>query len=130
MTPEQRSHNMSRIRGKDTSPELTLRKALWQRGHRYRIHYRLPGKPDITFISQRLAIFVDGCFWHGCPVHAVKPKTNAKFWNEKLGRNQDRDRKVTVELQDMGWQVFRFWEHEIEDDLESVIISVETALIS
>lgn len=121
MTPGQRSRCMSRIHGKNTGPEMLLRKALWARGVRYRIHYKITGKPDIVFPGKRIAIFVDGCFWHGCHEHGTKPKANAKFWNTKISKNISRDHDVTEELAKSGWSVLRFWEHEINDDLDSVI---------
>ena len=117
---EKRSYNMSRIRGKNTTPEIALRKALWALGLRYRLHYKLPGKPDIVFVSKKIAIFVDGCFWHGCPAHSTKPKTNSIFWETKLQGNMERDRKNEQLLKKAGWKVFRFWEHEILDSLSSI----------
>lgn len=83
MTPEQRSRCMSHVRGKDTKPELLLRRALWKKGLRYRLFNKLPGRPDILFIRKRVAIFVDGCFWHGCPEHGTQPRSNADFWKKK-----------------------------------------------
>jgi len=121
MTPEQRSQCMSRIKGKNTSPEILLRKALWRKGFRYRLHAKLPGKPDISFKSERLAVFVDGCFWHGCPIHGIKPKTNRIFWTRKIQGNLARDKKVIKELRKMGWRVIRVWEHEINVNLEKVV---------
>lgn len=124
MTLEQRRRNMSRIKGKDTGPELRLRRALWRTGLRYRLNYKLPGRPDLVFVSARLAVFVDGCFWHGCPLHGAKPKANATFWREKLLKNVARDEKVNTELQEMGWQVIRFWEHEIDADVYHLVDSI------
>ena len=122
LTPEQRRKNMSHIHGKNTKPELKLRKLLWAEGIRgYRVHYNLPGKPDIVFTRKKIAVFVDGCFWHKCPVCFKPPATNEKFWNEKLGKNVERDRKVTSELESQGWTVLRFWEHEIKDSPEDVV---------
>jgi DNA mismatch endonuclease (patch repair protein) len=121
LTSEQRSYNMSRIRGKDTGPEMLLRKGLWKMGFRYRIHYKLPGRPDVVFVSRRIAIFVDGCFWHGCPDHGVRPKTNSAFWNKKILGNMDRDQKNRKLLEKEGWTVLRFWEHEIEKDSEGLL---------
>lgn len=128
MTPEQRRRCMSRIRGRDTGPELKLRRALWARGLRYRVNYKLPGRPDIAFVKLRVAIFVDGCFWHGCPDHSVKPKTNADFWAKKLEENHARDIRVTKELESRKWKVIRFWEHQIMDDLDTVVDTVLKAI--
>lgn len=108
---------MSRIRGSDTKPELALRSALWRLGLRYRLHVPITGKPDIVFPRYRLVVFVDGCFWHGCPVHGVAPKTRSQFWNEKLGKNITRDLRTTAILETEGWTVLRIWEHEIKDDV-------------
>ena len=113
MTPEQRRKCMSNIKGRDTGPEVSLRSALWAAGLRYRLRQNLPGKPDITFGVSRLAVFVDGCFWHGCPLHATKPKARRKFWRDKLRGNRIRDRKVNVQLRKIGWDVYRVWEHEV-----------------
>jgi DNA mismatch endonuclease (patch repair protein) len=115
---------MSRISGKNTKPEITLRKKLWQMGFRYRLHAKLPGKPDFVFPKYRVAVFVDGCFWHGCPLHAQEPKTNAEFWDKKLLDNKERDRKVNDLLLQNGWIVVRVWEHEIRDSLEEAVRKV------
>lgn len=114
--PLTRSEVMSRIRGKDTGPELVLRRALWTAGMRYRTQWRHPdaGRIDIAFPGMRIAILVDGCFWHGCPEHSVKPKTNSVFWNNKLAANQARDSRQMLALERDGWLVLRCWEHEIE----------------
>ena len=120
MTPAQRSRCMSRIHGKNTSPETQLRKALWATGLRYRIHAKLPGRPDIIFPALKIAIFVDGCFWHRCPEHGVMPKTNREFWKAKLSGIVKRDRKIGKELKRLGWHVLRYWEHQVEADLEMV----------
>lgn len=126
LTPEQRSKCMSHIRGKDTKAELQLRKALWNEGLRYRIHYKiLPGKPDIVFISSRLAIFVDGCFWHGCPIHFKFPNTNKEFWNRKINGNITRDQNINEQLKNMGWNVMRVWEHEIEKEIDSIVVRIK-----
>lgn len=129
LTPEQRKRNMSRIRGKNTSPELKLRKMLWESGIRgYRVHYKLPGKPDIVFTRKKVVVFVDGCFWHKCPVCFRPPETNAEFWDEKLQKNVERDLKVTKELEDLGWTVLRFWEHEVKKTPEDVVARILLAL--
>lgn len=119
---------MSHIRGKDTGPEIILRKALWAKGLRYRLHYKVKGKPDIVFVGAKVAVFVDGCFWHGCPLHAVRPKANAEFWQKKLDANIERDARVSIELEALGWTVMRFWEHEIKEELASVIARVAEAV--
>ncbi|MBN9050377.1 MAG: very short patch repair endonuclease [Rhizobiales bacterium] len=112
---------MSRIKGRNTKPELVLRRALWALGLRYRLHTKLPGRPDITFAGRRLVVFIDGCFWHGCPKHGVQPKTNHEFWRDKLNSNIARDRRVTAQLRADGWKVVRVWEHEVKQDISAVV---------
>lgn len=110
------SLRMARVRQKGTDAELSLRKELHARGLHYRLHVPLLTKPrrvaDIVFSSARVAIFVDGCFWHGCPEHASWPKSNAQFWREKIETNQARDADTDRRLQASGWRVVRIWAHE------------------
>lgn len=104
---------MSRQRRRDTGPELALRRALHALGLRYRVQLTgLPGRPDVALTRARVAVFVDGCFWHCCPQHGVAPKANAEWWRQKLARNVERDREVDQRLQQLGWEVVRVWEHE------------------
>jgi DNA mismatch endonuclease (patch repair protein) len=104
---------MSRQRRRDTAPELALRRALHALGLRYRVHLAgLPGRPDVVLTRARVAVFVDGCFWHRCPEHGVPPRSNAEWWRDKLARNVERDREVDHQLQRLGWEVVRVWEHE------------------
>lgn len=128
LSPEQRSYCMSQIKGKNTKPEVALRKALWSLGYRYRIKSRLPGKPDLTFPSYRAVVFVDGCFWHKCPDHFVQPKTRAQFWTDKIESNVARDQKNNEVLESQGWQVVRIWEHEIKNSLEDSVARVVEVL--
>jgi DNA mismatch endonuclease (patch repair protein) len=130
MTPEQRSRCMANIGGKNTGPELRLRKALWKAGHRYTLHPHLPGRPDLLFVSARVAVFVDGCFWHRCPKHMTRPKTNARFWKLRLEENEQRDRRVNLELRRLGHKVLRFWEHEVEKNLPGIVKRIERTLRS
>jgi len=110
------SERMSRTGRRDTSPEVRLRRALHAAGLRYRVDRAvLPGlrrRPDIVFGPARVAVFVDGCFWHGCPEHATWPKNNAEFWREKIETNRQRDRDTDRRFAEAGWQVVRVWEHE------------------
>ena len=108
-----RSEIMSRIRSKDSNPEKILRKTLWGMGLRYRLYYGKE-KIDIAFPSKKLAIFVDGCFWHRCPYHAVVPKTNLEYWMPKLEMNVLRAIKKDERLQATGWTVIHVWEHELK----------------
>jgi DNA mismatch endonuclease (patch repair protein) len=104
---------MQRLRARDTTPEQKMRSALHRQGLRFRKHYRaLPGSPDIVFSTARVAVFVDGCFWHLCPRHAVYPKHNAHWWKAKLLQNAERDRRNDRLLRLMRWRPVRVWEHE------------------
>ena len=113
MTPEQRRKCMSNIKGRDTGPEVSLRSALWAAGLRYRLRQNLPGKPDITFGVSRLAVFVDGCFWHGCPIHGHNPKSNKSYWLPKLKRNKLRAKAKDKRLKATRWKIWHIWEHEL-----------------
>ncbi len=101
---------------KDTGPEMELRRLLHRQGLRYRVNYAVKGLPrrtvDIAFTKIRLAVFIDGCFWHGCPEHFVPPKKNAEWWLEKIAVNRRRDEDSNARLRELGWHVLRFWEHE------------------
>jgi DNA mismatch endonuclease, patch repair protein len=119
---------MSRIQGRNTGPELAVRKALWALQFRYRTHYAILGRPDIVFPKARVAVFIDGCFWHGCPLHGVRPKSNREFWNQKLRKNRVRDRKVSRALKSDGWRVLRFWEHEVELNTSKVTAIIVKAV--
>ncbi|QSQ13897.1 very short patch repair endonuclease [Myxococcus landrumensis] len=124
-----RSEQMSRIRSRDTSPERILRSALWRAGLRFRLHARTPhGRPDVVFPGPRVAVFIDGCFWHGCPEHYVRPRTRNNFWSSKLRGNVERDRRQTLLLEETGWRVFRFWEHEIFESREELVECIRQAL--
>ena len=112
LSKKQRSYNMSRIQGRDTKPELMFRRYLFSKGLRgYRVHSKLPGKPDIVFTKYKLAIFVDGCFWHRCPKCFKEPETNKEFWRKKITGNIKRDKVINRLLKKEGWVVLRFWEH-------------------
>jgi len=114
-TSDVRRRMMSRIKGRDTGPELSLRRNVWALGLRYRLQYRIGRtRPDMVFVGAKLAVFVDGCFWHGCPLHSTMPKNNREFWEQKLKRNRERDVENTQRLEAEGWRVLRLWEHEIE----------------
>jgi len=128
LSPSQRSYCMSRIRGKNTKPEASLRKSLWSKGLRYRLNYKVTGKPDLVFPGKRVAIFVDGCFWHRCPVHYIPPKNRAEFWENKIQANVERDKRNNDLLESAGWTVVRLWEHEIKEDIEACIVQIEDAL--
>ena len=115
---EKRSQVMAAVRGKDTAPELRVRRLLWRTGYRYRLHAEtLPGKPDLALPGRRAAVFVHGCFWHGhdCARGARAPKANAAYWSGKIARNRSRDERVAAELRDMGWRPVIVWECELRD---------------
>lgn len=116
LTPEERSARMSRIRGKDTVPELALRRALHGMGFRYRLHGEgLPGRPDMVMRRHKAVVFVHGCFWHrhaGCKI-AATPKSNIEFWSRKFEANVQRDKRNISDLTDLGWRVFVAWECEL-----------------
>jgi DNA mismatch endonuclease (patch repair protein) len=116
LTPAQRSERMSRIRGKDSQPELALRRGLHRLGLRYRLHAKdLPGKPDLVFPRYKAVVFVHGCFWHrheGCKIATI-PKSNTPFWVEKFTKNKSRDARVADSLKNLGWRVFVVWECDL-----------------
>ncbi len=107
------SEQMKRMPIRNTKPELEIRRAIYANGLRYRVHRKdLPGKPDISFGPAKVAIFVDGCFWHNCPEHGTIPKNNRAWWLEKFERNRQRDRRKDNELETAGWLSIHIWEHE------------------
>ncbi len=122
---EQVSQQMKRMPRKDSVPEVRLRRELHSRGLRFRVNLRgLPGTPDIAFTRAKIAVFVDGCFWHRCPEHGVLPKANRDWWREKLDRNVERDRRKDGELEELGWLSIHVWEH---DDPSTVADGIEQA---
>ena len=131
LTPEQRRKNMQHIRSKDTSIEIKLRKALWHEGIRYRKNYKaLPGKPDIAITKYRIAIFCDSSFWHGRDFEKKKPvATNHKYWDAKIRRNMERDSVVNQQLRAMEWTVLRFWDVEINKQLDMCVQTVKEVIL-
>ena len=127
-----RAANMRSNRRADTKPELALRAALHAMGYRYRKDFRLDlplrrVRPDIAFTSRRVAVFVDGCFWHACPDHGSKPKNNDWYWSPKLAKNVERDRAADEALAQAGWAVVRLWEHvPLTDAVAAVVAAVGT----
>ena len=127
MRPEVRSRVMSRIRSKDTRPELYVRQAVWREGFRYRLHVRkLPGAPDVVLAKYRLAIFVHGCFWHqhGCS-KSSRPSSNREYWEQKLDGNVSRDARHQANLKELGWTVATIWECRLEQDTLELIESLK-----
>jgi len=131
LTNEQRHYNMSRIRSKNTKPELIVRKFLWSRGFRYRLQRKdLPGKPDIVLPGLHTVIFVNGCFWH---MHRCKkfvlPSTNTEFWYDKLSKNRIRDKKNYRELKKAGWNYIIIWECQLSNNKEKTLEKLYTSLL-
>ena len=117
-TKQQRSYNMSRIKGKDTKPEMVIRSLVHRLGYRFRLHRKdLPGKPDLVLPRHKKVIFVHGCYWHlhNCKYGRVAPKTNAIFWKDKREGNKERDRKNIAALKKLGWGVLVIWECQIPE---------------
>jgi DNA mismatch endonuclease (patch repair protein) len=125
------SRRMSRQRTRDTQPEILLRRELHRRGLRYRVDSPLPGMPrrraDILFTRAKVAVFVDGCFWHGCPEHKTAPANNGAWWAAKLARNVERDQETSARLTSLGWTVLRVWEHE---DMKHAATDIEQSVRS
>ncbi len=122
------SKRMALVRQRDTACEMLLRRELHRRGLRYRVHTRpenaLRIRADIVFRLARVAVFVDGCFWHSCPEHGTKSRSNAAWWDMKLATNSTRDRANTAALESRGWTILRFWEHEDSIDAARVVLDV------
>jgi DNA mismatch endonuclease (patch repair protein) len=128
LTPEQRSYCMSRIKGKDTGLEVRVRSALHRRGLRFRKHVKdLPGKPDVVFRKARVAVFVDGDFWHGYRFPSWEDKVS-DFWKKKINRNRERDAANHRKLRQMEWTVIRLWQHEVEEDFDACIDRILAAV--
>ena len=122
-SPEERSRVMSRVQGRDTRPELYVRRAVWTEGFRFRLHVKkLPGKPDMVLPKYRLAVFIHGCFWHhhGCAKDR-RPSSNREYWDRKLDGNAARDARHRAELEKLGWSVATIWECRLKDGTESLL---------
>ena len=127
---QETSLRMAKIPQKGTEPEVSLRRELYRSGLRYRVDFVVLRKPrrvaDIAFPRLKVAVFVDGCFWHGCPIHATWPKRNAEFWRQKIEANRLRDADTTARLRDEGWTVLRIWEHEAPSEASKSVIELIT----
>ncbi|HET8573973.1 MAG TPA: very short patch repair endonuclease [Edaphocola sp.] len=129
---ESTSRTMSSIKGKDTKPELILRKELWHSGIKgYRLHWKkVPGRPDIAFPGKKLGIFVNGCFWHRCPeCNLPMPRSNSDFWRNKFEKNIERDNRKIEQLKDLGWKVITIWECQIKRILPEQIKKIKNELL-
>lgn len=122
------SARMSAARRRDTQPEILLRRELHRRGYRFRVVYPVPGNRrrsiDIAFTKRKLAVFVDGCYWHGCPEHGTQPAQNSEWWAAKFAANRARDRDTDSLLRDAGWRVLRIWEHNAAEEAADVVESL------
>lgn len=125
VSPEVRSRTMRAVKKENTSLERKVRSALHRRGLRFRLYGDLPGKPDIVFVRARIAVFIDSCFWHGCPLHMRMPKSNQNYWNRKIARNVSRDAETNLAYRRSGWTLMRFWEHDLKEDLEGCASKIE-----
>ena len=125
------SKRMAATRSRDNPREIAVRSALHQMGLRYRIHRRLIPRSsrtaDIVFVRAKVAVFLDGCFWHGCPLHGTSPKTNTEWWREKIAANQARDSDTVRKLEENGWSVVRIWEHVPVEDAVALIANTLNA---
>jgi DNA mismatch endonuclease (patch repair protein) len=125
VTRKKRSETMRAVKSKDSKIELLFRKEIWKRGGRYRKNQGLYfGKPDLINKSKKTVIFIDSCFWHGCPSHCRIPKTNKEYWVKKINRNKERDIEVNQYYKAKGWNILRVWEHDIKNT-EKLKIAVE-----
>lgn len=138
LTPEQRHKNMSHIHGKDTKPEILVRRYLFAHGFRYRLHVKnLPGKPDIVLRKYHTTVFINGCFWHGhegCRYFVI-PKTRTEWWKEKIQKNKERDKRELDELKSLGWHTIVIWECQLkreakEKTLESLVFTLNEILLT
>lgn len=131
-----RSANMRANRRRDTAPELRVRRCLHAAGLRFRVDYRVrveglrSARPDIAFTRPRLAVFIDGCFWHGCPEHKGEPRTNVHYWGPKIEGNRTRDAQQAAALESDGWTVLRFWEHEPPEQVGRTIRDTYESLLA
>ncbi|WP_328774266.1 very short patch repair endonuclease [Streptomyces sp. NBC_00286] len=129
-----RRRNMQAIRSRDTTPERLIRRLVHAQGLRYRVAARplpdLRRTADMVFRPAKVAVFIDGCYWHGCPEHYIPPKTNSGYWSEKVVKNMTRDRDTDQRLEEAGWHVLRFWEHESPGDCALKIIAEVSRLRS
>lgn len=121
LTPSQRSYCMSRVKSKDTSLERLIRSELHSRGYRFKKHVKdLPGKPDVVFQTAKVAVFIDGDFWHGYRFPSWEHKLS-NFWKEKIAKNRERDQRNFRRLRRMGWKVIRIWQHEVEKSMDECV---------
>lgn len=125
LTPEQRHKNMTHIKSTNTKIEKDITNALWNLGYRFRKNVKgLPGKPDIAIKKYKVVIFLDSCFWHKCPKHFKKPKSNLEYWEPKIKRNVERDAEINRYYQNKNWHILRIWEHEVKKDFDNTLAKI------
>lgn len=126
LTPEQRHKNMIHIKSTNTKIEKDITKTLWNLGYRFRKNVKgLPGKPDIAIKKYKIVIFLDSCFWHKCPEHFKKPKSNIDYWEPKIKRNVERDTEINRYYQQKDWHILRIWEHEVKKDFDNTLLKIK-----
>lgn len=131
LTPEQRHKNMTHIKSTNTKIEKDITKALWNLGYRFRKNVKgLPGKPDIAIKKHKVVIFLDSCFWHKCPEHFKKPKSNLEYWEPKIKRNVERDAEINSYYQQKNWHILRIWEHEVKKDFDNTLLKIRNFIES
>lgn len=131
LTPEQRHKNMTHIKSTNTKIEKDITKALWNLGYRFRKNVKgLPGKPDIAIKKYKIVIFLDSCFWHKCPEHFKKPKSNLEYWEPKIKRNVERDAEINSYYQQKNWHILRIWEHEVKKDFDNTLLKIRNFIES
>lgn len=131
LTPEQRHKNMTHIKSTNTKIEKDITKALWNLGYRFRKNVKgLPGKPDIAIKKYKIVIFLDSCFWHKCPEHFKKPKSNLEYWEAKIKRNVERDAEINSYYQQKNWHILRIWEHEVKKDFNNTLLKIKNFIES
>jgi DNA mismatch endonuclease (patch repair protein) len=124
-----RSATMRAIRSKDSKIETSVRLILWRKGFRYRKNVAsMRGKPDLVFRKKHVVVFVDSCYWHGCPKHCRMPSSNREYWTRKISNNVNRDKETTKYYRNLGWTVVRAWEHQIKDDFQGIISKIIKAI--
>ncbi len=126
LSPKQRRITMQAVKSKDSKMEMKFRSALWKVGLRFfKNANNLIGKPDIIFPRKKIVVFLDSCFWHGCPKHLRLPSSNQQYWETKINRNRNRDNSVNENYLNLGWMVLRFWEHELKENFQSCVEKVK-----
>ncbi|MDE0518092.1 MAG: very short patch repair endonuclease [Bdellovibrionales bacterium] len=128
-TRKQRHYCMSQIKSKNTKPEIAIRKLIWKKGYRYRIGHGLMGKPDMVFPFYGIAVFIDGCFWHGCSKNCRMPSSNVRYWKQKISGNKKRDKRINRQLKKEGWKVIRIWEHDIKKNPKKMATKILNSLL-